>query len=138
VKTTHTCIAIAALMLASGATLAGLESSDPVSVDAEARTAEGDMGAARYSRNDVEYIGCGVEHTDLGGGDTFVFGFCEARDSLGQTAVCTTVRREIIEAISAISDTSRIRFIWNEFFECAQIRIETSSQYLPDYVRRGM
>ena len=46
-KTRHTCIAIAALMLASSATLAGLETSEPVSVDSEARTAEGDMATAR-------------------------------------------------------------------------------------------
>lgn len=125
-------------MLASGATLAGLETSAPVTVDAEGRVAEGAMGSARYSRNDVEYIGCGVEHTDLGGGDTFVVGFCEARDSLGQAVVCTTVRPEMIQAIATISDTSHIRFIWNEFSDCVQIRISTNSQYLPDYVRRGM
>jgi hypothetical protein len=138
VKTRHTYIAISALMLASSAALAGLENSEPVSVDAEARTAEGDMATARYSRNDVEYIGCGVEHTDLGGGDTFVLGFCEARDSSGETAVCTTFSPAMIQAIATISDTSHIRFIWNELFECVQIRVETNSQYLPDYVRRGM
>jgi hypothetical protein len=48
------------------------------------------------------------------------------------------VRPALIEAISAISATSHIRFVWNEFFECQQIRISTQSNYLPDYVRRGM
>lgn len=137
-KIMHSCIALAAMILASSASFAGLAISKSVSVDAEAGIAEGDMAAARYSKNDVEFIGCAVEHTDLGGGDTFVLGICRARDSLGTSAVCTTVRPEMIQSISAITNTSHIQFIWNEFFECQQIRISTESQYLPDYVRRGM
>ena len=137
-KTMRYCTALAAMILASSASFAGLAISKSVSVDAEAGIAEGDMAAARYSRDDVEYIGCTVEHTDVGGGDTFVLGICQARDSLGETAVCVTYRPEMIQSISGINDTSHIQFIWDEFFECQQIRISTSSQYLPDYVRRGM
>ena len=137
-KTMRYCIVFAALILASGASFAGLEAFEPVRIDAQARSAEGGMATARYSRNDVEYIGCTVEHSDLGGGDTFVLGICQARDSLGETAICVTYRPEMIQSISAISDTSLIQFNWDEFFECSRIKISTGSQYLPDYVRRGM
>lgn len=100
-------------------------------------TAAGDMWTARSSKNDIEFIGCGIRSFDLGGGGDFDFGFCQASDADGNLGFCQTQSPEILDTLKSISDGSFIVFSWNADGECTRIGSSTQSFYLPRYTTRG-
>lgn len=64
-------IAIGALVLGSSAAMAGLLNEFPVAVTLNpdgSGSAAGSMSTARFSKNNVEYIGCGVRRVEDGVG----------------------------------------------------------------------
>ena len=126
-----------ALALMSGSALAGATNPLNVTVDLDERQAEGDMAAARFAKNDVELIGCGVNYFSDGVGGVFVFGFCQAQDADEVYAVCFTQDPGLVEAIQSISDFSFIRFNWDENDDCTRIGTSTQSLYLPNFTRKG-
>lgn len=125
--------AIGALALASSAALAGLVTITPVSVtlnpDASG-SALGSMSAARFSKNDVEYIGCGVRRIESGGG-TVVFGFCQASTPAGVVGFCNTENPALIASIGDQDDFSFITFSWDATGVCRSIGNSTQSFYIP-------
>jgi hypothetical protein len=126
-----------ALALAAGSALAGATNPQPVKIDLDVRQAEGDMATARFAKNDVELIGCGINYVADGVGGAFVFGFCQAVDANDVYAVCFTQDPGLVEAIQSISDFSFIRFDWDEYDFCTRIDISTQSLYVPNFTRKG-
>ena len=127
-------IALASIAIALSSSLAygGAVQPAPVSVDEANMTAIGGMVSARFSDNDVEFIGCGVRYFDDGLGGVFGFAFCQATDSAGVAGFCSTTNLALMEAIHAIADFSFITFSWNAVGECTRIGNSTQSFYLPE------
>jgi hypothetical protein len=126
---------IGALVLISSAALAGLVTITPVSVtmnpDASG-SASGSMSAARFSKNAVEYIGCGVRRFADGAGGVSVFGFCQASTAAGVLGFCETDSPDLVASIGDQDDYSFITFSWNSAGECRSIGNSTQSFYIPE------
>lgn len=119
----------------SSLAIAGMTQPAPIAVTLNgdgSGSAIGDMVTARYSENDIEFIGCGIRVYDDGAGGTFHYGFCQASDSAENRAFCTTQRSDILDVMKATSDYSFITFAWNTAGECTQIGFSTQSFYLPE------
>jgi hypothetical protein len=126
-------MAIGALVLTSSAALAGLVTITPVSVTVNADasgSALGSMSAARFSKDDVEYIGCGVRRVDTGAG-VIVFGFCQASTAAGVVGICNTENRDLLASIGDQDDFSFITFSWDSAGVCRAIGNSTQSFYIP-------
>ena len=108
----------------------GLVQPAPVLVDTEKKTALGDMASARYSDNEVEFIGCGVRYTDQGDDGVFSFGFCQAANSDGVNASCKTQKTALIDAIKTVAHFSFISFSWDDDGNCTHIGASTQSFYI--------
>ena len=129
-------LSIAALTLMAGVTSAGLVQPAVVTVDLTNRMAQGDQLTARISKNNVEFIGCGIRLFDVGT-ETAEFGFCQAADSEDVHIVCLTQNGELLEAMRATSAFAFITFSWDENDECTRIGFSTQSFYLPDFKKKG-
>lgn len=127
-------MAIGLLALSSSIAMAGRVQPAPVVVTVNADgsgNANGNMATARASANDVEYIGCGVRKYLDGAGGVTAYGFCQAGDAAGVTAVCNTDNAELLDAIENVADYSFITFSWNTEGQCRMIGISTQSFYIP-------
>jgi hypothetical protein len=126
-------IAMGALALTSSAALAGLVTITPVSVtlnpDASG-SAVGSLSAARFSKNEVEYIGCGVRRIATGTG-VVVFGFCQASTAAGVLGFCNSEDPALIASIGDQDDFSFITFSWDSAGLCRAIGNSTQSFYIP-------
>ncbi len=130
-------LSIAALTLLAGVASAGLVQPAAVMIDLDNMAAQGDQATARISKNDVELIGCGIRVFDDGMGGTFSFGFCQATDSEGVEAFCSTQNANLLDAMDATSAYAFVTFGWNEFGECTRIGFSTQSFYLPNFTTKG-
>ena len=70
------------LVLMATTSFAGRFNDVPVTVDFDFGFADGNQLTAKTSKNDVEYIGCGVRNFN-DGFSSFRFGFCQASDAAG-------------------------------------------------------
>lgn len=113
------------------AAVAGYVQPAPVDVDLTTRLALGDQVTARYSKNDTEFIGCGIRKIQDGVGGVFTFGFCQAEDAGGDNILCNTQDAALLDAISSSGDFGFITFSWNESDECTRIGFSNQSFYLP-------
>ena len=120
-----------AAALISSAAVAGFVQPFPVDVDLDNRIANGDTVTARYSKNDVELIGCGIRNLSDGAGGVFEFGFCQATDADEENIVCSTLDPGLLDAVKASSDFSFITFSWDENDQCTRIGFSNQSFYLP-------
>lgn len=89
------------------------------------------MLIARNFEEDGVLIGCGQRILDLGDGNTFTFGFCQATDAEGDQKTCLTENPELLNGIGSISDTSFITFSWDADDVCTRIGSSTQSFYAP-------
>lgn len=117
--------------LVSTAAIAGYVQPAPITIDAVARFAGGDQVTARYSKNKVEFIGCGMRHISDGAGGIYTYGFCQASDAAGVQAFCSTEDAGLIAAMASSGDFGYISFSWNEAEECTRIGFSNQSFYLP-------
>jgi hypothetical protein len=127
-------IAAAALALGSSVALAGLVQDQPVTVTLNADgsgNAAGNMATARFSKNEVEFVGCGVRRIEDGAGGLTVFAFCQAADAANVQGFCTTENPALIQSIGDIDDYSFITFSWNAAGVCRSIGTSTQSFYIP-------
>jgi len=127
-------IAIGTLVLTSSAALAGLATITPVSVTLNPDAsgfAVGSMSAARFSKDEVQYIGCGVRRIDTGAG-VIVFGFCQASTAAGVLGFCNTEDPALIASIGDQDDFSFITFSWDSAGVCRAIGNSTQSFYIPE------
>jgi hypothetical protein len=123
-----------ALVLGSAAAMAGLVSEVPVTVTLNpdgSGNAAGSMTTARFSKNDVEYIGCGLRRIDDGAGGIVFFAFCQASTAAEVVGFCETDNPALIASISDQDDFSFITFGWNAAGECRSIGNSTQSFYIP-------
>ena len=118
----------AILALFASAALAGLYLPEPVSIDLENRCASGDMWSARFTHDDIEFIGCGVCST-AAGGEMCAYGYCQARDHEGTLVFCATEDPILVDAIKSITAFSHVRFKWEGEF-CTDINVSTESYFL--------
>ena len=126
-------ISIGVLALGSSVALAGLVNEFPVAVTLNpdgSGTAAGSMTTARFSKNKVEYIGCGVRRFDDGVGGVFVFGFCQASTEDEVLGFCQTENPTLIASIGDQDDFSFITFSWDAATECQGIGNSTQSFYI--------
>src|SRR4029453_4551548 len=117
-------ISVAVLLLGSSAALAGLVEPAPVSVtlfSTGGGRASGDMVTARFSKDAVAFLGCGVRRIYSLDGTFGVFGFCGARTSSGVTGTCFSEDPALIESLASISDYSFITFTWDATGTCTSI-----------------
>lgn len=126
-----TVLAGVGLAFVTTAGIAGFVQPAPVDVDLTARFAVGDQVTARYSKNNVELIGCGIRKIQDGAGGIFSFGFCQATDAAGENIICSTEDAGLLDAISSSGDYGFITFSWNEADECTRIGFSNQSFYLP-------
>ena len=126
----------AILAIFSSIAVAGYVQPVPVSVDFDRNTAQGDMFTARTAANDVEFIGCGIRHTDDGVNE-HLFGFCQASDADANRILCTTQTESLLETIRSSAAYSFITFSWVEDdteyggFDCTRVGFSNQSFYLP-------
>jgi hypothetical protein len=127
-------IATAILGLFSGIVVAGSVIDFPVEVALNpdgSGSAAGNMTTARFSDNDVEYIGCGTRNVDLGADGIFQFGFCQAGNAAADEAFCSTENPDLVAALRSISAYSFVSFSFNDLGECTRIGLSTQSFYIP-------
>ena len=127
-------IPVGVLMLASSAAIAGLVSVLPVTVSLNpdgSGSANGNSTSARFSKNNVEYIGCGVRRFEDGVGGVFVSGFCQAADAANVQGFCSTENPALIASIGDQDDYSFVTFSWNSDGMCRSIGNSTQSFYIP-------
>jgi hypothetical protein len=127
-------VAASVLALGSAAAFAGLVQPAPVIVTLNpdgSGSASGDMAAARFSANDVEFIGCGVRRFSDPSGP-ILFAFCQATTADEVAGFCETEDPALIESIDGLSDYSFITFGWNADGSCRAIGFSTQSFYIPD------
>jgi hypothetical protein len=123
------------LVLVATSSFAGRFNDVPVTIDFDAGFAEGSQLTAKTSKNEVEFIGCGIRNFN-NGFSSFRFGFCQAEDAAGNFVFCDTQNPSLLDDISSISDYAYITFDWIEtapdIRECIRIGSSTQSWYLPD------
>lgn len=122
-----------------GMVLAGLERPVPVDINLNADDsgdAQGDMVTARFSDNDVEFIGCGVRVWKMADGSYMNWGFCQARDADEVEVFCSTEDPDLLDVMKATSSYSFITFSWDADEECTHIGFSTQSFYLPEHTSK--
>ena len=127
-------VATAVLGVISGIAAAGSIVDLPVEVTLNvdgSGSAFGNMTSARFSDNDVEFIGCGTRIIDADGAGLFEFGFCQAANAADDQAFCSTENPELVKALRSISDYAFVSFSFNDLGECTRIGLSTQSFYIP-------
>lgn len=127
-------ISIGVLALGSSVAMAGLVTLTQVEVTLNpdgSGSALGSMSAARFSKNTVEYIGCGVRRFEDG---ALVFGFCQASTANAVLGFCSTENPFLAQSIGDQDDYSFVTFSWNDTGECTSIGNSTQSFYIPSNI----
>ena len=129
-------MAIGVLVLGSSAAMAGLVNEFPVTVTLNpdgSGSAAGSITTARFSKDLVQYIGCGIRRFDDGAGGVFVFGFCQASTATEVVGFCDSENPALLASIGDQDDFSFITFGWDAAGECTSIGNSTQSFYLPKF-----
>jgi hypothetical protein len=125
---------IGVLALGASLAMAGLVIESPVQVTLNPNgsgSASGSMSSARFSKNVVEYIGCGIRRFDDGLGGVFTFGFCQASTATEVLGFCESENPTLLASIGDQDDFSFIAFSWDATGECVSIGNSTQSFYIP-------
>jgi len=121
-------LVIMALTIISITAYAGYAQPAPVTITDNGDgtfTASGDMWTARSSKSDFTSIGCGTKKLTT----DYSYGFCQATDEDDQYVSCWTEDAHVLDAISAVNDTSYIRFDADTNGECVRIDVSSQSFY---------
>ena len=95
--------------------------------------ARGSQGSARFSENEVEFIGCRLQgriQTPTASARLQVS--CSASDENGTQVSCRSTEPEIIGAMQAISAYSWIFFTFDMAGNCTLLQTSTRSLFIPD------
>ena len=120
----------AAMLLLSSHAYAGAFQIAPVKIDLDNREAEGNLIAARFSRNEEERIGCAVGHR---GGVHYAY--CEASLGSGIDAFCVTYDPAMIDTIASINTFSFVNFAWDKENVCTDVTVATRSIHIPEKLK---
>ena len=130
----------AAILLLSSHALAGEFQIAPVEIDFDKQEAQGNLIAARFSKNEEERIGCAVGNGVLSPGqpDNDHYAYCEASLGNGVDAYCLTYDAAMIDTISSINTFSFVFFKW-EFLGgynyCTHVTVATRSIHIPEKLK---
>jgi len=105
--------------LSSGAAFAGLQTADPVIINANGF--QGGIGYARNTSDSIQYIGC----VDFGSAIS-----CSARNSAGVTRRCFSVDQNNIDIVRSMSNGGQLFATFSQFGDC-QLIGRHSSQDAP-------
>lgn len=112
-------------MVATSATaLAGFTANQTVTVNPFLRVAQGALGSARNSPDNIQFIGCSV--TDAAGA---AFVTCSARGPGGNFATCTSNDPGKVAAASSINSDSFVVFRYDQQGNCTFLSVATFSQF---------
>lgn len=120
--------------------LAGAVEPRPVEVNLNpdgSGNAQGSMSTARFSDNDVEYIGCGVRIWSQPDGSYMHWGFCQAKAADGTQSICNTEDPEMLDVMKATGDYSFITFEWDADGNCTYLGFSTQSFYIPEHINKN-
>ena len=130
----------AAIMLLSSLAYAGEFQIAPVEIDFDNQAAQGNLIAARFSKNDAERIGCAVGNGVLSPGqpDNPHYAYCEASLGNGVDTYCITYDAAMIDTIASINTLSFVYFKW-EYLSgeqvCTHVTVATRSIHIPDKLK---
>ena len=130
----------AAILLLSSHAYAGEFQYSPVKIDLENYVAQGNLLAARFSKNEEERIGCAVGSGVLSPGlpDNPHYAYCEASLGNGVDALCITYDPEMIDTIASINAFSFVYFQWEYlkgYPQCTHVTVATRSIHIPEKLK---
>jgi hypothetical protein len=108
----HSAAGIAISLIVAGTALAGSHGPIPVELYTDAaglRAARGTLRDARFSADNVQYIGCSVSVYEAGD----VVGHCTAKNAAGLARSCSTTAPGMLKNINAVNAASFIYFSVN-------------------------
>ena len=124
----------AAILLLSSHAYAGKFQIAPVEIDFTAQKAQGNLIAARFSKNEEERIGCAV-----GNNDKVHYAYCEASLGNEKDAFCITDDPAMIDTIASINTFSFVYFEWkyDELGDavCSHVTVATRSIHIPEKLK---
>jgi hypothetical protein len=112
-------------ILLVGVAQAGYKFSAPVRISSA--NAYGNMAAARGSSDSKQYIGCDATVDSEGG----VMVGCQARDSNGNTASCSSTNAAFLPVVQMVNGDSFVSFDWDSHGFCTEIHVDNHSYYAP-------
>ena len=119
---------IRAIALATGVfssvALAGIKSTEQVIIQDTGPKpfAAGDLGYARNTADQVQYIGCTSSPT---------FGICYAVNAAGLSKSCSTTDPTLMALIRSLNGDSYLFFNWNTDGTCRLINVSNNSKFAP-------
>ena len=116
-----TLLATLGLLIAPGASLAGMVQHERVQVSSTSMG--GSFGSTHNSNNPSEYIAC-TDYSDFG------ISFCSARDAAGDYGSCTTSNGTQRSLIRSLSDSDTI-YIGRSGGSCRYVRVKKGSMNEP-------
>ena len=102
----------------------------PVKIDLENREAQGNLLAARFSKNEEERIGCAVGHREK-----THYAYCEASLGNDTDAYCITFDPAMIDTIASINTMSFVNFRWNKDEVCTDVTVATRSVHISEKLK---
>ena len=120
----------AAILLLSSYAYAGEFKIAPVEIDFTNQVAQGNLIAARFSKNEEERIGCAVGYGEKGH-----YAYCEASLGNGKEAICFTYDPAIIDTIASINTFSFVYFQWDKNESCTHVTVATRSIHIPEKLK---
>jgi hypothetical protein len=128
-------ILVTSVAFFSTITIAGSISEIPVTVTLNedgSGSMSGSMSTARFSDNDVEFIGCGTRNIDAGQPELVRFAFCQGGTAAGEEGFCSTLNPALVDILDAIADNSFVLVNFDANGDCISIGLSTQSFYIPD------
>ena|SRR5688572_11733229 len=115
------------LLAMSATTLAGSKSEYPVYVDTTWRTAEGSIGTARNSADNVQQIGCRQNAYEASATVS-----CWARSANGVYVSCYNSTSETMrQAVANITSDAYVYFAYNTSGVCTVVQVVNASLFAP-------
>jgi len=132
---------LAVTLLLSSYAFAGEFQIAPVEIDSDNQWAQGNLIAARFSKNEEERIGCAVGNGRLSPGhpDRDHYAYCEASLGNGVDAYCITYDTAMIDTIAGINTLSFVFFQWENGLDgmsyCTHVTVATRSIHISDKLK---
>jgi hypothetical protein len=115
--------------MASGGALAGYTQAIPVTLEGAAGApngAIGGIGAARYSSDPVQDIGCEI-YSPAGSTPTAL---CYATNAAGTTVSCLTTDVNLVATAGRISEATVLNFTFTSNGDCALVMVDNGSSWV--------
>jgi len=88
--------------------------------------AGGSLGTVRNSADQTQFIQCGVNVTG-----SSIYGFCQASDANGTVVLCSTTKRNLVDAMEGVSGDSHVFFEFDSSGKCTRLFVNHGSYLEP-------